>query len=78
MPFATVRVLGCAGSIAAGSHSHLDHVLAIGMLADSVAVHITHIKPGEVAAVMAQIQALGSRHRISALASGQVMTLGGR
>jgi ribonuclease BN (tRNA processing enzyme) len=42
----------------------------------SVAVHITHIKPGEVEAVMAQIQALGSRHRITALASGQVIEFG--
>ena len=42
----------------------------------SVAVHITHIKPGEVAAVMGQIAALGSRHRISALASGQVLEIG--
>jgi cAMP phosphodiesterase len=49
----------------------------LAQLGGSVAVHITHIKPGEVAAVMAQIQALGSRHRITALASGQVMTLGG-
>jgi ribonuclease BN (tRNA processing enzyme) len=45
-------------------------------LTGSVAVHITHIKPGEVDAVMAQIGALGSRHRISALASGQVLHLG--
>ena len=42
----------------------------------SVAVHITHIKPGEVAAVMGQIGALGSRHRISALQSGHEMKLG--
>jgi ribonuclease BN (tRNA processing enzyme) len=41
----------------------------------SVAVHITHIKPGEVDAVMAQIEALGSRHRIAALSSGQLHTL---
>jgi ribonuclease BN (tRNA processing enzyme) len=46
-------------------------------LEGSVAVHITHIKPGEVEAVMAQIGALGSRHRISALESGQVIHLGG-
>ena len=36
-------------------------------------VYITHIKPGEVQAVMAEIGAHGSRHRISALQSGQVM-----
>jgi glyoxylase-like metal-dependent hydrolase (beta-lactamase superfamily II) len=46
-------------------------------LEGSVAVHITHIKPGEVAAVMGQIDALGSKHRISALASGQEMVFGG-
>jgi len=45
-------------------------------LEGSVAVHITHIKPGEVEAVMGQIEALGSRHRIAALASGQVIVFG--
>ena len=45
-------------------------------LEGSVAVHITHIKPGEIEAVMGQIEALGSRHRISPLASGDVMRLG--
>lgn len=38
-----------------------------------VAVYITHIKPGEEAAVMAEIAALGLPHRVSALAAGQVM-----
>jgi ribonuclease BN (tRNA processing enzyme) len=39
-------------------------------------VYITHIKPGEVDTVMAEIGAQpNSRHRISALQSGQVMTL---
>jgi ribonuclease BN (tRNA processing enzyme) len=52
----------------------LGHELA--QLEGSVAVHITHIKPGEVEAVMAQIEALGSRHRIAALASGQVLHVG--
>ena len=47
----------------------------LAQLEGSVAVHITHIKPGEVEAVMAQIGALGSRHRISALESGQVIEL---
>lgn len=37
-------------------------------------IYITHIKPGEVDAVMTEIGAqVGSRHRISALRSGQVM-----
>jgi L-ascorbate metabolism protein UlaG (beta-lactamase superfamily) len=44
-------------------------------LEGSVAVHITHIKPGEVEAVMGQIGGLGSRHRIAALASGHVIKL---
>ena len=38
-------------------------------------VYITHIKPGEVDAVMTEIGAQASRHRIRALATGQVMTL---
>ena len=46
-------------------------------LGGSVDVHITHIKPGEMDAVMAEIGRLGSPHRISALAAGQTMTLTG-
>jgi ribonuclease BN (tRNA processing enzyme) len=38
-------------------------------------VYITHIKPGEVDAVMSEIGAQRSRHRVTALASGQVMSL---
>ena len=37
-------------------------------------VYVTHIKPGEVEAVMSEIAAQGDRHRIEALAPGQVMT----
>ena len=40
-------------------------------------IYITHIKPGEVYAVMSEIAALDSPHRISALVSGQVMVVGG-
>lgn len=36
-------------------------------------VYITHIKPGEVETVMAEIGAQGSRHRVQALTSGQVL-----
>ena len=36
-------------------------------------VCITHIKPGEVGAVMSEIGAQATRHRITALVSGQVM-----
>jgi ribonuclease BN (tRNA processing enzyme) len=47
----------------------------LAQLAGSVDVRITHIKPGEVEAVMAGVQALSSPHRISALHAGQVMPL---
>ena len=39
----------------------------------SVDVHITHIKPGEVDAVMRQIYQLQTAHRIHALVAGQVL-----
>jgi cAMP phosphodiesterase len=39
----------------------------------SVEVWITHIKPGEEAAVMADIAQLGLRHRVGALRTGQVI-----
>ena len=38
-------------------------------------MHITHIKPGEREAVMAEIGKLGSPHRIRALEIGDVMKL---
>jgi ribonuclease BN (tRNA processing enzyme) len=38
-------------------------------------VHITHIKPGEVNAVMAEVSALATPHRVSALRAGQVLEL---
>lgn len=47
-----------------------------GPLNAGVDVHITHIKPGEMDAVMAEIARLGSPHRIHALAAGQVLRLG--
>jgi ribonuclease BN (tRNA processing enzyme) len=45
-------------------------------LGGSVDVHITHIKPGELDAVMAQIARLGCAHRIHALAAGQEIRSG--
>jgi ribonuclease BN (tRNA processing enzyme) len=48
----------------------------LAKLAGRVDVHITHIKPGEMDAVMGQIGRLGSAHRIHALAAGQVMRIG--
>lgn len=47
----------------------------LAQLQGSVAVHITHIKPGEVAAVMAEVGALASPHRITALQAGQTLSL---
>ncbi len=51
----------------------LRHELA--QLAGSVEVHITHIKPGELPAVMAGIGKLETPHRIRPLQAGQVMNL---
>jgi len=47
----------------------------LARLPAGVDIYITHIKPGEVDAVMSEIAALGSRHRILALQSGQLLTL---
>ncbi len=47
----------------------------LAQLATPTDVYITHIKPGEVQAVMAEIGRLESRHRIRALACGQTMFL---
>jgi ribonuclease BN (tRNA processing enzyme) len=49
----------------------------LAQLGGSVDVHITHIKPGEMESVMAEIGRLGTPHRIHALAAGQVMRLSG-
>ncbi len=38
-------------------------------------VYITHIKPGEVDAVMSEVAAQATRHRVRALSNGQVITL---
>jgi ribonuclease BN (tRNA processing enzyme) len=47
----------------------------LAQLGGSVDVHITHIKPGEMEAVMAEVGRLGTPHRINALSAGQVMQL---
>lgn len=64
-------------SVAAASR-HL-HPLALGQelqqFDQPAEVFITHVKPGELTAVMAEIRALDPRHAISALASGQSMAL---
>jgi ribonuclease BN (tRNA processing enzyme) len=59
---------------------HLSPVLLeseLQQLQAPTAVYITHIKPGEVDAVMSEIGAHRSHHRISALVSGQKMQIGG-
>jgi ribonuclease BN (tRNA processing enzyme) len=47
----------------------------LAQLAGPTDVYITHIKPGDVDAVMTQVHALGGRHRVHALAGGQVFAL---
>jgi len=44
-------------------------------LGGQVHVHITHIKPGEIHAVMSEVGALTTEHRIAALQAGQVIEL---
>ena len=55
------------------------HPAALGQelqhLAQGTQVFITHIKPGELDAVMAEIASLDPRHRVQALVAGQVMAL---
>ena len=47
----------------------------LAQLAQDTDVYITHIKPGEVDAVMSEIAAQGGRHRVRALTSGDVMSV---
>ena len=47
----------------------------LAQLAQDTDISITHIQPGEVDAVMSEIAAQGSRHRVRALASGDVMSV---
>jgi len=62
----------------AGVSRHL-HPAALGrelqQLQQAATVYITHIKPGELDAVMAEIAALDARHPVHALAAGQVIPL---
>jgi ribonuclease BN (tRNA processing enzyme) len=48
----------------------------LAQLGGSVDVYITHIKPGDIDAVMAEIRALETPHRIHALQAGERMTIG--
>jgi ribonuclease BN (tRNA processing enzyme) len=47
----------------------------LAQLATPTQVFITHIKPGEMDAVMNEVRALSTRHQIQALHTGQVMDL---
>lgn len=47
----------------------------LAFLAGQIQVHITHIKPGEVDAVMAQVGALATAHKVMPLRAGQVLEL---
>lgn len=47
----------------------------LAQLAGSVDVYITHIKPGEMPAVMREIRALKLAHRVRALETGEVLVL---
>lgn len=51
----------------------LGHELA--QLPGSVDVHITHVKPGELEAVMSEVGKLATPHRLHALSAGQAMHL---
>lgn len=47
----------------------------LARLEHPTSVFITHIKPGEVDAVMSEIAALNSAHRVRALAQGQIIAI---
>jgi len=47
----------------------------LAQLSGKVHVHITHIKPGELDAVMSEIGEFDSPHRIDALQAGQELLL---
>lgn len=49
---------------------------ALAQLTPGAQIHITHIKPGELDAVMTEIAALGTGHTIHALTAGQLIELG--
>jgi len=58
------------------AHLHPQRLRAeLDRLGGAANVYVTHIKPGEVDAVMDEIRANQTRHRIHALAAGQRMSL---
>lgn len=63
----------------AGRSAHLHPaslMVELAHLAQPTDVYITHIKPGEVDAVMSEIGAHPTPHRLHALVAGQVLSLG--
>lgn len=62
-------------ALAAISRHLCPHTLAqeLAHLNGSVRVHITHIKPGESGAVMAQVRQLFTPHKVNMLAAGQIL-----
>lgn len=48
----------------------------LAQISSEVEIYITHIKPGELPAVMREVEALGLPHRIRALETGQVLRVG--
>lgn len=51
-------------------------VQELAQLTQAATIHITHVKPGEMAAVMAQIAAHAPQRQVHALQAGQVIALG--
>ncbi|OYY64482.1 MAG: 3',5'-cyclic-nucleotide phosphodiesterase [Burkholderiales bacterium 28-67-8] len=67
-----------AAQVARLSHHLCPEALAqeLRQLSGCVDVHITHIKPGEMGSVMAEIARLELPHRVRALMAGELMRLG--
>ena len=60
------------------AHLHPQRLLSeLQGLAGAVDVYVTHIKPGEVDAVMSEVGAQATPHRIRALYAGQRMSVAG-
>ena len=58
-----------------GHHAPATLAAELRQLDNAVAVHITHPKPGEAEAVIAQIHAVERRHHVALLRAGQVFEL---
>jgi ribonuclease BN (tRNA processing enzyme) len=58
-----------------GHHAPGTLAAELRQLDGAVAVHITHPKPGEAEAVIAQVRAVERRHSVALLQAGQVFSL---